>query len=94
MPADQFHRASVCVLQPPSVGAARLYVGWSTASETVTSVLLGVLWTAVFMVAWATRDRAVRAAAPRGPAAPADHPAAPAGEPAAPADHPAAGPSR
>jgi undecaprenyl-diphosphatase len=37
---------------------ARLYLGWSYASEAVTSVLLGVLWTAVFMVAWATRDRA------------------------------------
>ncbi|AVT40985.1 phospholipid phosphatase [Plantactinospora sp. BB1] len=44
-----------------TVGAARLYVGWSSASETVTSMLLGVLWTAVFMVAWATRDRLVRA---------------------------------
>ncbi|MFB6397299.1 VTT domain-containing protein, partial [Polymorphospora sp. 2-325] len=43
-----------------TVAGARLYVGWSTASETVTSVLLGVLWTAVFMIAWATRDRAVR----------------------------------
>jgi membrane protein DedA with SNARE-associated domain len=42
-----------------TVCAARLYLGWSTASETLTSVLLGVLWTAVFMVAWATRDRAV-----------------------------------
>jgi membrane protein DedA with SNARE-associated domain len=45
-----------------TVGAARLYVGWSTASETITSMLIGVLWTAVFMVAWATRDRAVRGA--------------------------------
>lgn len=42
-----------------SIGGARLYLGWSSASGTVTSVLLGVLWTAVFMVAWATRDRAV-----------------------------------
>jgi undecaprenyl-diphosphatase len=50
-----------------SIGAARLYVGWNTASEAVTSVLLGVLWTAVFMVAWATRDRAVRAAATPSP---------------------------
>ena len=49
-----------------TVAAARLYVGWSSASETVTSMLLGVLWTAVFMVAWATRDRAVRSAAPLG----------------------------
>lgn len=48
-----------------TVIAARLYVGWSSASETLTSVLLGVLWTAVFMVAWATRDRAVRAGPPR-----------------------------
>ncbi|SCF05676.1 undecaprenyl-diphosphatase [Micromonospora purpureochromogenes] len=43
------------------LGGARLYLGWSTASGTVTSVLLGVAWTAVFVVAWATRDRAVRA---------------------------------
>ncbi|BCJ63253.1 DedA family protein [Polymorphospora rubra] len=42
-----------------TIAGARLYVGWSTASETVTSVLLGVLWTVVFMIAWATRDRAV-----------------------------------
>ena len=42
------------------VVGARLYLGWSQASEAVTSVLLGTLWTAVFMVAWATRDRAVR----------------------------------
>ncbi|MDQ7909651.1 VTT domain-containing protein [Phytohabitans sp. ZYX-F-186] len=40
-----------------TVTAARLYVGWNTASQLVTSVLLGVLWTAVFMVAWATRAR-------------------------------------
>ncbi|MGC5017986.1 DedA family protein [Micromonospora sp. DT47] len=40
-------------------GGARLYLGLSTASGTATSVLLGVLWTVVFMVAWATRDRAV-----------------------------------
>jgi membrane protein DedA with SNARE-associated domain len=39
------------------VTGARLYVGWNTASQLVTSVLLGVLWTAVFMVAWATRGR-------------------------------------
>jgi membrane protein DedA with SNARE-associated domain len=43
-----------------TASAARLYVGWNTASETVTSVLLGVLWTAVFMVAWASRDRAAK----------------------------------
>jgi membrane protein DedA with SNARE-associated domain len=41
-----------------TISAARLYIGWESASETVTAVLLGVLWTAVFMVAWATRDRA------------------------------------
>jgi undecaprenyl-diphosphatase len=41
-----------------TISAARLYLGWDSASETVTSVLLGVLWTAVFMVAWTTRDRA------------------------------------
>ncbi|HEX7746289.1 MAG TPA: DedA family protein [Micromonosporaceae bacterium] len=41
-----------------AVGGARLYVGWSSASETAASVLLGVLWTTVFMVAWSTRDRA------------------------------------
>lgn len=51
------------------VGGARLYVGWNSASETVTSVLLGVLWTVVFMVAWATRDRALRGSSgpPGGP---------------------------
>ncbi|ROT31407.1 DedA family protein [Micromonospora sp. HM5-17] len=43
-----------------TVAGARLYVGWSSASETVTSMLLGGLWTAVFMVAWVTRDRALR----------------------------------
>jgi undecaprenyl-diphosphatase len=42
------------------VGLARLYLGLSSASGTVGSVLLGVLWTVVFVVAWATRDRAVR----------------------------------
>ncbi|MFI6757692.1 DedA family protein [Micromonospora sp. NPDC050417] len=49
------------------IAAARLYVGWSSASETVTSILLGVLWTVVFMVAWATRDRAVRVRPPATP---------------------------
>lgn len=44
-----------------TVSAARLYVGWNTASQLVTSVLLGALWTAVFMVAWRTRDRAASA---------------------------------
>jgi membrane protein DedA with SNARE-associated domain len=42
------------------VGGARLYLGLDTASATAAAVLLGVLWTVVFMVAWATRDRAVR----------------------------------
>jgi membrane protein DedA with SNARE-associated domain len=46
-----------------TVTAARLYVGWNTASQLVTSVLLGVLWTAVFMVAWATRGRAQKSSA-------------------------------
>ncbi|PZF98925.1 DedA family protein [Micromonospora deserti] len=41
------------------IGGARLYLGLSTASGTATSVLLGAAWTTVFMVAWATRDRAV-----------------------------------
>ncbi|MGK5741782.1 DedA family protein [Micromonospora sp. URMC 103] len=41
------------------LAGARLYLGLSTASGTVAAVLLGVLWTVVFMVAWATRDRAV-----------------------------------
>jgi len=40
-----------------TTSGARLYVGWSTASETATSVLLGAMWTAFFMVAWATRGR-------------------------------------
>ena len=38
-----------------SLSGARLYLGWSLASETATSVLLGVMWTLFFMVAWATR---------------------------------------
>ncbi|MCF0094524.1 DedA family protein [Micromonospora sp. MH99] len=41
------------------VAAARLYLGLETASGTAAAVLLGVLWTVVFLVAWATRDRAV-----------------------------------
>ena len=41
------------------IGGARLYLGLDTASGTAAAVLLGVLWTVVFMVAWATRDRAV-----------------------------------
>ncbi|MET8232565.1 DedA family protein [Micromonospora sp. NPDC005298] len=42
------------------VGGARLYLGLDTASGTAAAVLLGVLWTVVFVVAWATRDRAIR----------------------------------
>lgn len=48
------------------VNGARLYVGWSSASETVTSVLLGVLWTVVFMVAWANRAGGRRGPGPAG----------------------------
>ncbi|GAA4577359.1 hypothetical protein GCM10023176_50700 [Micromonospora coerulea] len=50
---------TVAVAGVVAIGGARLYLGWSTASGTATSVLLGMAWTAVFMVAWATRDRAV-----------------------------------
>jgi len=39
-----------------SLSGARLYLGWSVASETATSVLLGVMWTLFFMVAFASRD--------------------------------------
>lgn len=56
------------------VGGARLYLGLSTASSALSGMLLGVAWTAVFMVAWVTRDRAVGvdadAADLPGPAAP------------------------
>jgi membrane protein DedA with SNARE-associated domain len=38
--------------------SARLYLGWNTASETATAVLLGAMWPALFMIAWAARDRA------------------------------------
>ncbi|QOC91165.1 DedA family protein [Micromonospora craniellae] len=48
-----------------AIGGARLYLGVSTASGTVGAVLLGAAWPAVFMVAWATRDRAVTAASGR-----------------------------
>ncbi|MFI6268911.1 DedA family protein [Micromonospora zamorensis] len=41
------------------ISGARLYLGLDTASSTAAAVLLGVLWTVVFVVAWATRDRAV-----------------------------------
>jgi undecaprenyl-diphosphatase len=37
---------------------ARLYLGGSTASGTVTAVLLGVLWTAIYMIAWSARGAA------------------------------------
>jgi membrane protein DedA with SNARE-associated domain len=68
-----------------TVSGARLYIGSTTASETATSVLLGVMWTVVFMVAWSTRDR-VRADDASPP---------PSSKPAEPADTPAtAGPSR
>ncbi|WFE41338.1 DedA family protein [Micromonospora sp. WMMD998] len=53
-----------------SVTGARLYLGWSTASGTVSSVLLGVAWTTVFVVAWATRERVV-AGEDTGPPGPA-----------------------
>ncbi len=43
------------------LGGARLYLGLSSASSALSGVLLGVAWTAVFMVAWVTRDRAVGA---------------------------------
>jgi undecaprenyl-diphosphatase len=45
-----------------TVGAARLYLGYDTTSEAATAVLLGGLWTAVYMIAWASRDRATSAA--------------------------------
>ncbi|MGK5672625.1 DedA family protein [Micromonospora sp. URMC 106] len=53
---------------------ARLYLGLSTASGSATAVLLGVAWTALFVVAWATRDRAVgdAPAEPEATAVPAD----------------------
>ncbi|MGC4861159.1 DedA family protein [Micromonospora sp. DT68] len=62
------------------IGGARLYLGLDTTSGTAAAVLLGVLWTVVFMVAWATRDRAVRerdqpvdaAVPPQGPRSPAE----------------------
>lgn len=60
------------------VGGARLYLGLSTASSALSGVLLGVAWTAVFMVAWVTRDRAVGVASdvgdPAGPAAAGSRP--------------------
>jgi membrane protein DedA with SNARE-associated domain len=46
-----------------TVSGARLYLGASPASAVVTSVLIGVLWTMVFVVAWATRARVAGTAA-------------------------------
>ncbi|MEH1099813.1 DedA family protein [Micromonospora sp. CPCC 205561] len=49
---------------------ARLYLGLSTASGSATAVLLGVAWTVLFVVAWATRDKASgKGAAADGPVA-------------------------
>jgi hypothetical protein len=53
-----------------AVTGARLYLGWSTASGTATSVLLGAAWVTVFVVAWATRDHAVGEAPPGADGAP------------------------
>jgi membrane protein DedA with SNARE-associated domain len=36
---------------------ARLYLGDDTASEAATAVLLGGLWTSVYMIAWSSRTR-------------------------------------
>ncbi|MDG4826949.1 VTT domain-containing protein [Asanoa sp. WMMD1127] len=47
-----------------SLSGARLYLGWSVGSETATSVLLGVMWTLFFMVAWASRGQAPAEPAP------------------------------
>ncbi|MEV1329994.1 VTT domain-containing protein [Micromonospora costi] len=80
------------------LAGARIYLGLSTASGTVAGVLLGVLWTAVFMVAWATRTRAAGGRgrpepAPDRPEPAPDRPDEPAadrpGEPAAGPDEPA-----
>lgn len=43
---------------------ARLYQGHDTASEIATAVLLGGLWTAVYMIAWTSRDRRTRMSEP------------------------------
>jgi undecaprenyl-diphosphatase len=55
-----------------SLSGARLYLGWSTSSETATSVLLGVMWTLFFMVAWASRDDGANDEPPTVPAVEAD----------------------
>ncbi|QSB12947.1 DedA family protein [Natronosporangium hydrolyticum] len=52
------------------LATARLYPGWHTASETVTAVLLGALWTSVFMIAWATRARVDATPEPASPLSP------------------------
>ncbi len=49
-----------------AVTGARLYLGWSTASGTVSAVLLGAAWTTVFVVAWSTRERAGEGGPPAG----------------------------
>ncbi len=41
-----------------TVALARLYLGFDTASETVTAVLLGAMWTVFLIAAWTSRDRA------------------------------------
>lgn len=46
------------------VTGSRLYLGWNWPSETLASVLLGLLWSMVFIVAWTTRDAMVGAAPP------------------------------
>ncbi|WP_051797938.1 DedA family protein [Catenuloplanes japonicus] len=45
-----------------TVVGARLYLGATTVSGTATGVLLGAMWAAVFMVAWATREAQKRRA--------------------------------
>ncbi|HEY2949724.1 MAG TPA: DedA family protein [Micromonosporaceae bacterium] len=55
---------TVAAVGVATISAARLYLGWDSASGSVTAVLLGGLWTVVFMVAWATRDRATNQPSP------------------------------
>jgi undecaprenyl-diphosphatase len=76
-----------------TVSGARLYVGSSTASETLTAVLLGVMWTVVFMVAWSTRDRALSDAEDAGRSRDAGPHPERAGEPAGEAAGEAAAPA-
>jgi len=40
-------------------GAARVYVGASSSSDAIASIVLGVLWVLMFVVAWQTRDRVI-----------------------------------